>query len=86
MELTLDKFGRILIPKEVREELGLQPGSSLHLEKTKRGLKLNKVDEAQSLVRKGGTLIFIGKIIGDVEEIIGQIRNERDRKNWGEDK
>ena len=31
MEVTLDKFGRILIPKEIRKVLGLQAGQVLSL-------------------------------------------------------
>jgi AbrB family looped-hinge helix DNA binding protein len=85
MELTLDKFGRILIPKEIREELGLRPGSSLHLEKLKDGIQLKAIEDGQSLVRKGSTLVFVGKMIGDVEGIIDQIREERGKRNWGED-
>jgi len=27
METTLDKFGRIVIPKRVRDDLGLKPGA-----------------------------------------------------------
>lgn len=31
MTTTIDKFGRILIPKSVRKELGLEPGNSIDL-------------------------------------------------------
>lgn len=31
MTTTIDKFGRILIPKAIRKELGLEPGSSVDL-------------------------------------------------------
>ena len=31
MEVTVDKYGRIVIPKAVRERLGLQAGSTLEL-------------------------------------------------------
>lgn len=31
MEVTIDKFGRILIPKEIRKVLGLQAGQVLSL-------------------------------------------------------
>jgi len=31
MEVTLDKYGRIVIPKPVRERLGLEAGSTLEL-------------------------------------------------------
>jgi len=85
MELTLDKFGRILIPKDVRDELGLRPGSSLHLERTRNGIRLNKVVEAQSLIKKGRTLVYVGRLNGDIENMIEMIRQERDTANWGVD-
>ncbi len=31
MEITVDRFGRVVIPKEVREGLGLEPGSVLRV-------------------------------------------------------
>ena len=31
MEVTIDKFGRILIPKKIRESLGLKPGQVLEI-------------------------------------------------------
>jgi AbrB family looped-hinge helix DNA binding protein len=31
MTITIDKFGRILIPKSIRKELGLEPGTVLDL-------------------------------------------------------
>lgn len=31
MEVTIDKFGRILIPKKIREALGLKPGQILEI-------------------------------------------------------
>jgi AbrB family looped-hinge helix DNA binding protein len=32
METTLDKFGRVLIPKKLRERLGLEPEDALQLD------------------------------------------------------
>ena len=29
METTLDRFGRVVIPKQVRDDLGLKPGAVL---------------------------------------------------------
>ena len=31
MEVTIDEFGRILIPKKIREAIGLKPGQALEL-------------------------------------------------------
>lgn len=85
MELTLDKFGRILIPKEMRDQLGLHPGSTLHVEKTKTGLQLNPIEDNQGVIRKGKVLVFVGKLMGNIEEIIDQVREERNKKVWSGD-
>ncbi len=78
MELTLDKFGRILIPKGVREELGLRPGSTLHLETHEDGFELKVIENGESLMKKGSSLVYVGKALGNLDGIIDQIREERD--------
>lgn len=34
MTLTIDKFGRVLIPKAIRQSIGLEPGDELIVELT----------------------------------------------------
>ncbi len=41
MEVVIDKFGRILIPKKIRDMLGLKPGQMLELETDYPSRKLN---------------------------------------------
>ena len=43
MELTIDKAGRILIPKSVRDDLHLQAGDSLELDRQGDTLRLTPV-------------------------------------------
>ena len=33
MQTTVDKFGRIIIPKKVRDHFGLKPGTPVEIEK-----------------------------------------------------
>ncbi len=51
MEVTIDKFGRILIPKKIREMLGLKPGQVLELvtDQTSRKLDLRLPAEPSSM-------------------------------------
>jgi AbrB family looped-hinge helix DNA binding protein len=46
MEVTIDKFGRILIPKKIREMLGLKPGTRVELvaDTEKRNLAFQPID------------------------------------------
>lgn len=54
MEVTLDKFGRILIPKEIRKVLGLQAGQVLSLYTSEENNLIciqPKIEEAESPIR-----------------------------------
>lgn len=41
MEVTIDKFGRILILEKIREAIGLKPGQALELIVNRYGRELN---------------------------------------------
>ena len=79
METKLDKFGRIVIPKKVRDDLGLAPGDRLEIEKTQGGVLLKPADQDSRLVYKNGVLVFRGTIEGDIVEQIRALREGRSR-------
>jgi AbrB family looped-hinge helix DNA binding protein len=80
MEAILDKFGRILIPKQVRDDLGLSPGSVLKLEERDEEIVLKPVTERSPLVLEDGILVYTGEVEGDLEAALQRDRNERSRK------
>lgn len=80
METTLDRFGRIVIPKKVRDDLGLSPGSVLKLEERDEEIVLKPVVERSSLLLKDGILVFTGEVEGDLETALRRDRDERSRK------
>jgi AbrB family looped-hinge helix DNA binding protein len=43
MKTSLDKAGRILLPKRLRAELGLKPGDDLEIKKSSDGIMLRPV-------------------------------------------
>lgn len=74
MEVSVDKFGRIVIPKAVRDEVGLEAGTKLHVETrdTGRGVReiaLRPEREQPLFVRKGKVLVFSGQIGGEGEKV-----------------
>ncbi|HEY0513450.1 MAG TPA: AbrB/MazE/SpoVT family DNA-binding domain-containing protein [Thermoanaerobaculia bacterium] len=83
MEATLDKFGRIVIPKQVRDDLGLFPGSVLRIEERNEEIVLKPVAETSPLVLKDGVLVFTGEVEGDFEALLRRNRDERSRKLAG---
>jgi len=51
MQITMDKFRRIIIPKVLRDHLGLQPGCRLDLEESLEGLVLKAAQSNSFLER-----------------------------------
>lgn len=52
--LTIDKAGRVRIPKAVREELHLQPGDSLEMERAGEQITLRPVRGTGPLTKEDG--------------------------------
>lgn len=76
-ETTLDKFGRIVIPKEIREALGLQPGSLLKIEQRGGKLALCPISEEPRLILKGGVLVARVEPLQDLKGIERKFRQGR---------
>jgi AbrB family looped-hinge helix DNA binding protein len=74
METTLDRFGRVVIPKRVRDDLGLKPGAVLQIEQVDQRILMEPVHEGPHVVVKNGVLVFSGTATGD---IVGAIQGNR---------
>jgi len=57
MSITIDRAGRIVVPKALRERFGLHPGTELDIEAGVDGLHLRARDVATVFVEKQGVLI-----------------------------
>ena len=77
MEATIDRFGRILIPKSLREELDLEPGTVLELEASNGEIRLRAAERHQGLFVKEEVLVYGGDAVGDLE---GALRKQRQRR------
>ncbi len=77
MKTTLDKFGRIVIPKKIREDFNLKPGSPIRIEEGKEEILLTPVEEEPTLVEKDGVLVFTGVPTEDIEKQVDIIRKQR---------
>ena len=82
METTLDELGRILLPKEIRDDFGLRPGAVLRIEE-REGEILLRPAKVSGLVRKEGILVFVGEAEGDMTDAVQKDREERIKKVSG---
>ncbi len=82
--VTLDKAGRVVIPKTLRDELHLEPGDSLALESEGESVTLRPVRSASPLRKERGVWVFHGgrKLSAAVtDKALSDIRAKRDRDN-----
>jgi AbrB family looped-hinge helix DNA binding protein len=77
METTLDRFGRVVIPKGVRDDMGLEAGAVLTIEKKGEKIVLQPVQGEPKIVEKKGILVFTGAAVGDVGAAIKEHRKRR---------
>ena len=59
MFATIDAGGRIVVPKEVRERLGLRPGSRIVLREVEGRLEISPVTTPVRLVDREGALVAV---------------------------
>jgi AbrB family looped-hinge helix DNA binding protein len=57
MRATIDKAGRLVIPKQLRDELGLRPGE-VEVSASGAGLRVEPVAGDESLEKRDGRLVI----------------------------
>ena len=77
METTIDRFGRILIPKRVRDDLGLRPGTVLRVEERERAVSLIPLEAEDVLEDREGVLVFTGRALDDLAAAVAEQREAR---------
>lgn len=77
METTLDKFGRIVIPKKIRNNLGLMPGVIIKIEVSGEELVLKPLIEEPHVKIKDGVMVFTGVATEEIEMEVRKFRENR---------
>ena len=85
MTTRIDRFGRLVIPKPIRDRLGLEPGTELEMEERDDGILLKPADEDIPLEMHDGILVYAGKLGGDVTGLARKDRKRRIRHVMGRD-
>ncbi|MGH9466148.1 MAG: AbrB/MazE/SpoVT family DNA-binding domain-containing protein [Terriglobales bacterium] len=80
VRLTLDKAGRVVIPKPVRERAGLAPGDTLELEQSGETISLRPVRASEPLTREQGIWMWrtgVPLTARETDQVLDQVRAER---------
>lgn len=84
-KLTLDKAGRVSLPKALRQELQLSPGDSLQLESQGERITLRPVRASAPIRKEHGVWVYRSGTPSTVSirKLIEEGREERHRSNVG---
>ena len=77
MQLVVDKFGRVVLPKALREGHGLGPGERVDVEERPECLILRPAHQRSVVTHKDGLLVFSGSVEGDLTQTLARHRRER---------
>ena len=78
----MDKAGRVVLPKPLRDLFNLVPGDKLRVSVQGNSFRLEPTDAGGDLIRKGSVLVFTGGFIepittAKVRALTEQLREER---------
>jgi AbrB family looped-hinge helix DNA binding protein len=83
MKTTIDKAGRVVIPKKIRQKANLVPGTELEIRLENGTIELEPASVPMDLVRRGSLLVLAPRVPvppltnEDVERIKEEIWRER---------
>ena len=79
MSITIDKAGRLVLPKPIRDRFNLVSGTELEVEMEADGIRLRVLDGGSSLQRKQGIVVHHGSTVINLD-VAEFIRGERDSR------
>jgi len=80
MKTTLDRFGRLVVPKDIRDRLGLHPGAEIEIDEQGDAVMLKLAGREAPVKVEDGVLVFTGTARGDIAEAVRSHREERLRR------
>lgn len=82
MTVPIDRAGRIVLPRDVRQELAIKPGDTFKVSIQGSSVTLTPNKEATGFVRKGRALVFstVGDQTLNKEEVNSILKDSRDER------
>jgi AbrB family looped-hinge helix DNA binding protein len=77
-KIAIDKAGRLVLPKAIRERFRLRPGTLLDVDIVEDGVRLRPAATGSPLVRENGWWVHRGA--ADAEELVDAVNRHRDER------
>jgi AbrB family looped-hinge helix DNA binding protein len=80
--IQIDKAGRVVLPKPLRDQFNLLPGDKLRLSVEGNGFRLEPTDAVGEFIKKGSVLVFTGHFSEPIttEKVNELINAERENR------
>jgi AbrB family looped-hinge helix DNA binding protein len=87
MKTTIDKAGRLVVPKRLRDQFHLLPGTEIEITADRDGIRVRPRDSEPSLILEHGFLVHHGPEVAEIDVVsfIAAEREVRFRDIVGED-
>lgn len=79
MKAQIDKAGRIVLPKPVRDRLGLRAGSSIEFEVISDGIVLKVPLQEPAMIQKHGLWVHLGQLPSGLN-LTASLKDERESR------
>lgn len=73
MEAVVDQVGRIVLPKPLRDRLGIVPGSTVDVSLYGDGLHVTPGGRTARLETRGGRLVAVSETVIDDDDVFAAI-------------
>ena len=85
MHIHIDKAGRLVLPKSVRQQLGITPQTALEIVTSGDGVLLRRAADRPAMQEVGGLWIHQGASTPAVDwnKVVDYARDERADATWG---
>jgi AbrB family looped-hinge helix DNA binding protein len=77
MRTTVDAVGRVVVPKAMRDALGLLPGTKVEITRYGAGLQLTLVGRTARIVSEDGVPVATGDTVIDDDVVLGLLDSGR---------
>lgn len=78
MKTTIDAAGRIVIPKDIRHQIGLEKGTEIEIRVRNGVIEIEPLYGGVKLVWQGRWLVAVSEVVGEplTSEMVEQIRQD----------
>ncbi|TVR55628.1 MAG: AbrB/MazE/SpoVT family DNA-binding domain-containing protein [Spirochaetaceae bacterium] len=77
MRITIDTRGRVVVPKTLRDQFHLLPGTEIEITADRDGIRVRPCGSEPSLIRKFGFLVHHGPETAEID-VVSFITSERE--------